>query len=127
MSRTLDCSNHLLSVVLVCALVAATEWDRMVLLTMTPALVAAIEACHKLSPDLLSSEAQATDPSLEDPGKGRPISHGQIIAISRSLRKHGHNSGQALVTAGISYHLDDLLRGSRVYIEPSKPKPDPVR
>lgn len=26
-----------------------------------------------------------------------------------------------------SYHLDDLLRGSKVYIEPSKPKAEPVR
>lgn len=98
----------------------------MVQLTMTPAIVAAIEACRKLGPSFLSSEAHATDPSLQDPGVGHPISHGQIIAISRFLRKHGHNSGQASVTAGASSHLDDLLRGSRVYIEPSKPKPDPV-
>lgn len=96
---------------------------------MTPAIMAAIEACHKLSPNLLSSEIHAPDPSLEDPGVDHPISHEQIIAISKCLRKHEHSLGQALVTAGElpSYHLDDLLRGSKVYIEPSKPKPEPVR
>lgn len=95
---------------------------------MTPAVVAAIDACHKQNPSLLSSEAYATDPSLEDPAVGHPISHGQIIAISRCLRKCEESPGECLATTGKlpSYHLDDLLRGSKVYIEPLKPKPEPV-
>ena len=105
------------------------QWDRMVQLTMTPAIVAAIEAFHKISPILLSLEAHATDPSLEDPRVGNPISHGQIIAISRCLRKHRNSPGEPHMTAAepASYRLDDLLRGSKVYIVPSKPKAEPVR
>ncbi|MCJ1301660.1 hypothetical protein MMC08_004461 [Hypocenomyce scalaris] len=99
----------------------------MVQLTMTPAIVAALQACHKINPSILSSDAQATDPSLEDPVVGHPISHGQIIGMSRSIRKHADSPGEARMAAGElpSYHLDDLLRGSRVYIEPSKPKAEP--
>ncbi|KAA6411702.1 MAG: hypothetical protein FRX48_04983 [Lasallia pustulata] len=99
----------------------------MVQLTMTPAIVAAIEACRKISSSLLSSEAHGNDPSLKDPRVGNPISHGQIIAISRCLRKHRNSPGAPHMTAAEppSYHLDDLLRGSKVYIEPSKPKAEP--
>ena len=95
----------------------------MVRLTMTPAIVRALEFLgnsHQL-PELTDS-----DPSLDEPAVGKPVSHEQIIAISKHLKqanKEDHNG-----TAGdtVACHLDDLLRGSRVYIEPPKPEQEPV-
>ena len=98
----------------------------MVYLTMTPAILQAL--------DILSAHGQAqiatgnaVEPSLDQPVEGDPISHGQLIEISRRLKQirdeaehcETHNDDAI-------YHLDDLLRGSRVYVEPPKPKVEPV-
>lgn len=91
----------------------------MVLLTMTSATVAAIQACQKLgqSVDWLNA---TSEPSLVDPAVGKPVSHAQLLAISKFLREHLEQG------SSISYHLDELLRGSRIYYEPPRPKAEPV-
>jgi TMEM199 family protein len=96
----------------------------MVLLTMTDAIVKAlgnlgIQSCPVESgEDAATKEVQGTaqEPSLSSPAIGKPISHGQVMDISRQLKSRGHSS----------YHLDILLRGSRVYAPPLPPKPEPV-
>ena len=101
---------------------------KMVRLTMTPAIVAAIENAqhHHLTP---TSTSDAFEHSLTNPAIGNPILHGQIIALSKLL-KHIHNkvnnNGPDSLQFVSSYHLDDLLRGTRIYIEPPKPKAEPV-
>jgi hypothetical protein len=57
-----------------------------------------------------------TEPSLLDPKVGNPISHGQIIDLSQQMRTEALQPSR----------LEELLRGSRVYIPPAKPKPEPV-
>jgi hypothetical protein len=57
-----------------------------------------------------------TEPSLSDPKVGNPISHGQVIDISKQMRSEALQPSR----------LEELLRGSRVYIPPPKPKPEPV-
>lgn len=57
--------------------------------------------------------AHMPEPSLQDPKPGNPISHLQIVALSRQLKSIN----------AIPYHLDALLRGSHVYIPPPPPKP----
>jgi hypothetical protein len=99
----------------------------MVLLTMTPAMVAAIRESHRL---LLDSSGAAreqgteatSEPSLDDPRVDKPISHGQVIDLSRRMCQYSKDDleGQSL------YHLDTLLRGSSVYVPPPKPKLEPV-
>lgn len=93
----------------------------MVLITMTDAIVQALEHLGIQSgpvEDVVRKEVQriAREPSLSGPAIGKPVSHGQVIDISRQLKSRGHSS----------YHLDILLRGSRVYIPPPPPKQEPV-
>jgi len=91
----------------------------MVLLTMTPAIVAAVQACYQLH-ELRDELDTACEPSMSDPAIGKPITHTQLIAISKVLREHDKQE------PSVSYHLDELLRGSRIYYEPPKPKAEPV-
>jgi hypothetical protein len=56
------------------------------------------------------------EPSVSDPKVGNPISHGQVIDISKQMRTEALQPSR----------LEELLRGSRVYIPPPKPKPEPV-
>ena len=92
----------------------------MVLLTMTPAIVQAIEQLGNFDRD----PEICNDPPLDGAAVGKPISHLQVIAISKQLKQ--------LRTEGIfpkdvvPCHLDELLRGSQVYFEPPKPKAEPV-
>lgn len=96
----------------------------MLLLTMTDAIVKALENLGiqygpvESGEDGVRNEVQGTarEPSLSGPAIGKPISHGQVIDISRQLKSKGYSS----------YHLDILLRGSRVYVPPPPPKPEPV-
>ena len=92
----------------------------MVLFTITPAIMAAVKVCNELK--LAFYEVDGTEePSLDDPAVGKPISHTQLIAISKTLQKHEELEHR------VSCHLDELLRGSRIYYEPPKPKAEPVR
>ena len=98
----------------------------MVRLTITPAILRALEELKDRGqvPEALN---KASEPSLDHPATGNPVTHGQIIAISKALKEtHMHASNREIVTQ-VSYHLDDLLRGSKVYVEPPKPKAEPVR
>lgn len=91
----------------------------MVFLTMTAAIVAAVKACQELDKAFLDLDGD-TEPSLDDPAIGNPISHTQVLALSKSLKKHRE------LQSSISSHLDELLRGSKIYYEPHKPKAEPV-
>jgi len=91
----------------------------MVLLTMTDAIVKALEKLVSQSGPIEPGEDEvrtAQEPSLSEPAIDKPISHGQVIDISRQLKSMGHSA----------YHLDNLLRGSRVHIPPPPPKPEPT-
>ena len=93
---------------------------------MTPAILRAL--------DILSAHGQAqiatgnaVEPSLDQPVEGAPISHGQLIEISKRLKQIREEiEYRETQNDNVIYHLDDLLRGSRVYVEPPKPKVEPV-
>ena len=91
----------------------------MVLLTITPAIVVAIQKCQELDSKSLIKLELPSEPSLAEPEAGDPISHSQLIGISKLLKSHSEQ-------LDIPHHLGDLLRGSKVYIPPAKPKPEPV-
>ena len=97
----------------------------MVRLTITPAILRAIAELQdgKHFPEDLS---EASETSLNKPTLGNPITHGQIISISQALRKIRSQPTHGVVNTDVSYHLDDLLRGSKVYVDPPKPKAEPV-
>ncbi|OCL02794.1 hypothetical protein AOQ84DRAFT_228440 [Glonium stellatum] len=91
----------------------------MVLLTMTPAIVATILKCQELDPESLIKFQLPSEPSLAEPEVGNPISHSQLIDISKLVKNH---PGQI----NLSPHLDGLLRGSKIYTPPTEPKPEPT-
>ena len=66
--------------------------------------------------ETLITEIELAEPSLSDPRVGKPISHGQILDLSKELKSRGMSPRD----------LDALLRGSRVYNSPPKPKVEPV-
>lgn len=85
----------------------------MVLLTMTPLLV---EALQKRSAEPCPDVRDTKDaPSLKSPAAGNPISHAQVVDLWRDLRE-----------LDAKYSLENLLKSSRVYIAPPPPKPEPV-
>lgn len=111
----------------------------MVRLIMTDRMVAAMHTCiNHNGPDWLtdlsspssSSSSSSTPPLLTNPTAGQPITHTQIIAVANCLRQlttdgkldHPGNDNNDN-TPG---HLHQLLQGSGIYIEPPKPKPEPV-
>lgn len=58
----------------------------------------------------------SNEPSLSSPKLGNPISHGQVIELWNDLKTRSPHPRT----------LDSLLRGSRVYNPPPKPKPSQV-
>lgn len=97
----------------------------MVRLTITPAILRALEELREMGqiPEALGG---ASEPSLDKPATGNPITHGQIITISKTLKEIKTDATNEKFDTHVSYHLDDLLRGSKVYVEPPKPKAEPV-
>lgn len=101
----------------------------MVRLSMTKSMVSAIEFCSANNVEGWPAELLGGEPSLQNPSLGQPITHSQVIALSRCLREHfrapaaGNNANKSY---GIVYDLDGLLRGSKVYNDPPKPKREPV-
>ncbi|TVY22943.1 hypothetical protein LHYA1_G008438 [Lachnellula hyalina] len=64
----------------------------------------------------LDEKAESTEPSLENPKVGNPISHGQVIDLSRQLKAQGLSPCS----------LEILLKGVRVYIPPPPAKKEPT-
>ncbi|KIE00801.1 vacuolar H+-ATPase assembly protein, partial [Metarhizium majus ARSEF 297] len=100
----------------------------MVLLTMTASIVDGLAQLDGMlsaedmqqgttGDDAHDGHQQAdSEPSLNPPSVGKPISHQQIVDIWKKLRVN-HNAG---------YSLEELLRGSQVYVPPPPPKPEPT-
>lgn len=66
---------------------------------------------------ILEDEDRFREPVLLTPKVGNPISHGHVIDIARRL-KGRHQAPNC--------RLEALLKGSKVYIPPPKPKAEPV-
>lgn len=93
----------------------------MVYLTMTSVMVSALETINQLELKL-ENDIIDSDYSLADPAVGNPIGHSQVITIAKLLETHN----SMLSEESAPYHLHQLLRGSRIYTSPSKPKNEPV-
>ncbi|OAA57754.1 ATPase, vacuolar ER assembly factor, Vma12 [Cordyceps fumosorosea ARSEF 2679] len=80
----------------------------MVLLTMTESIVECLANAHTEA--MLPGDS--SDPSVASPAIGNPILHSQILRLSKCQTK---------------FRLEELLRGSQVYVAPPAPKPAKVR
>lgn len=93
----------------------------MVLLTMTPSMVEALESLGGVDlaqePPGDSPGPDEAEPLLAQPAVGGPISHGQVVDLWNRLQ----------ASQSSPFSLEALLKGSRVYVPPPPPKPEPVR
>jgi hypothetical protein len=92
----------------------------MVFLAMTPALVEVVQLYVEKS----ASNPVDNEPLLQDPAEGNPISHSQIIEISKWISSSdgkSHFSGNTVPT-----RLNDLLKGCRIYQPPKEQPKQPV-
>ncbi|KAL2151395.1 hypothetical protein VTH82DRAFT_6493 [Thermothelomyces myriococcoides] len=87
----------------------------MVLLTMTPRIVAGLQTLSEATTATLVQNDP--EPSLGEPAVGNPISHAQIVNVWKALKESGHGE----------YTLETLLKGSKVYVPPPPPKPEPSK
>ncbi|KAI5923018.1 endoplasmic reticulum-based factor for assembly of V-ATPase-domain-containing protein [Camillea tinctor] len=96
----------------------------MVLLTMTPSIVEALqvlpdstipEASRDEDDDNINTENK--EPSLKNPAIGNPISHAQVLDIWKQLKTQQNRN---------DVRLEGLLRGASIYIPPPPPKPEPT-
>lgn len=92
----------------------------MVLLTITPSIVEGLMSLPDRPEEEREDDATETqtEPQLAEPAVGKPISHGQIVGLWKSLKSSEQSP---------SYSLEHLLSGSHVYVAPPPPKPEPVR
>ncbi|UKZ67587.1 uncharacterized protein TrAtP1_008742 [Trichoderma atroviride] len=102
----------------------------MVLLTMTPSIVDALKQVdeqHKADSQLKAGESSndaghdqsndAAASSSTEPAVGNPISHSDILSLYKKL--------SASESSESKYSLEQLLRGSQVYVPPPPPKQEP--
>jgi len=97
----------------------------MVLLTITPAAKTAIDLYNALREDEHAIPQKPEEPSLAEPAVDDPVTHGQLIAIAHFLQERGQKLPD-LPTACKTEpaRLDLLLKGSKIYTPPPKPKPE---
>ncbi|KAI0425467.1 endoplasmic reticulum-based factor for assembly of V-ATPase-domain-containing protein [Xylaria sp. FL1042] len=96
----------------------------MVLLTMTSPMVEALVILRNSSDShnppsndrSQSDDTELAEPCMKDPAVGNPISHGQILNTLRRLKASGH----------VGFRLEQMLRGSALYVPPPPPKPEPT-
>lgn len=87
----------------------------MVLLTMTPGIVRALGRAEEILPDEYILLQRPDEPSLTDATPGNPVSHSQLIDLSKLLKKH--------VDPETPSTLSSLLTNTQIYIPPPPPPP----
>ncbi|KAF2760172.1 hypothetical protein EJ05DRAFT_483945 [Pseudovirgaria hyperparasitica] len=94
---------------------------------MTPAIVAALQKCEALTPETFAKLQRPSEPPLREPSTGNPITHSQLIDLSKLLKQHASDlESDPSHAAYIPFRLQDLLRGTKVYVPPPPPKPEPT-
>ncbi|KAL5118431.1 hypothetical protein ACEQ8H_003607 [Pleosporales sp. CAS-2024a] len=103
----------------------------MVLLTITPAIVQALETARDRAPAAFAQLQPPADPALDAAAPGNPISHRQLLALCTLLKQHHHHLApqHALSQEDASHPrntptLADLLHHTTLYTPP-RPAPPP--
>ncbi|EFX05226.1 hypothetical protein CMQ_3295 [Grosmannia clavigera kw1407] len=68
--------------------------------------------------------ASSSEPSLDAPAVGKPISHGQVVDLWEILKRN-ESTDEATDAAAAPTTLEALLVGAKVYVPPPSPKPEP--
>jgi hypothetical protein len=88
----------------------------MVLLTMTPGIARALETAGEISPIEFTELQRANEPALAFPKPGNPVSHAQLINLSKLLKETTKNTDDACTLAS-------LLHGTAIFTPPPSQKP----
>jgi hypothetical protein len=104
----------------------------MVLLTMTPGIVRALSQVEDALPEEYSKLQTPSEPTLADPKPGNPVSHSQLIDLSRLIKQlpeapnhistgddAADNASEDITTP---MTLNAILRNSTLYVPPPPPK-----
>ncbi|KZM25401.1 uncharacterized protein EKO05_0000541 [Ascochyta rabiei] len=94
----------------------------MVLLTMTPAIVRALSRAEQLSPSEHARLQTPGDPTLASPVPGNPISHRQLLALSKLSHQLPCDTDRAEQGRRAPTALDALVRNTAVYVAPPPPR-----
>ncbi|KAJ4992546.1 hypothetical protein SVAN01_01929 [Stagonosporopsis vannaccii] len=110
----------------------------MVLLTMTPGIVRALSRAEKTLPEEYSKLQKPTEPALAAPIPGNPVSHSQLINLSKLLKQlpaKSHDdprqagqpldedvANEAFERVEMPSTLNALLRNTTIYVPPPPPK-----
>lgn len=94
----------------------------MVLLIMTPGIVRALSQVEAALPESHSQLQKPSEPSLAAPAPGNPVSHSQLIDLSK-LVKQLPNDDADDEDVSIPRTLNALLLNTHIYTPPPPPKP----
>lgn len=94
----------------------------MVNLVITPAIKTALHEVDRLHLEGFNKDQFSGQTLPPNSAVGNPIGHDEVIAISRLLNTHNKKKG----TESVPFRLENLLRGSRVFLELPKPTVEPV-
>lgn len=103
-----------------------TSTSTMVLLAMTPGIVRAVTRVEQIAPANFAKLQRANEPTLRQPKPGNPVSHSQLIELSKLLKTHAASlsrSTGAQDEEPIPLTLNLLLAHATIYIPPPPPKP----
>lgn len=96
------------------------------MLSTTPAIVEASNYLRRQE-GCSSASYSNTDSCASSVSLGATIAHQEVIAISQSLQDIAKDATITEAASLPPHRLDELLRGSQVYVEPPKAKSEPVR
>ncbi|KNG45053.1 vacuolar h+atpase assembly protein [Stemphylium lycopersici] len=95
---------------------------------MTPGIARAVAKARESSPAEYAGLQGADEPTLADPKEGNPISHTQLIDLSRLLKKlPAHQDSTQDADELIPRTLASLVANTAVYTPPPRPKPTKTR
>ncbi|KAJ4334795.1 hypothetical protein N0V87_006599 [Didymella glomerata] len=91
----------------------------MVLLTMTPGIVRALSQAEAALPELHAQLQKPSEPSLALPAPGNPVSHSQLIDLSKLVKQLPQDDADVETPRTLAA----LLLNTTLYIPPPPPKP----
>ncbi|CBX94256.1 hypothetical protein IAQ61_006377 [Plenodomus lingam] len=109
----------------------------MVLLTITPGILRALESASNTYPDHFAKLQHNDEPSLSQAKLGDAVSHTQLIALSKLLKQHSTPRPDTPSEQGQDVSNNDtplpppatlasLLHSTTIYTPPPAPKPAPT-
>lgn len=97
----------------------------MVLLTMTPGIVRALSQLEETLPEEYAKLQEPSEPALAAPKPGNPVSHSQLIVLSKLVKllpaKEDNEHNEDEISTPTT--LNALLSNTTIYIPPPAPKP----